>query len=179
MHERPKNNGEHPQLTPAELERLIWRVKSEGVMSDVDYVDIQPQDQPQPHFYILEIDPAVVQHYKNSQGVDLEEVRTVLLEYDDPRLLYSDGPILAAKVAITVESYIYNDVDPSVVYLKDVTYSLSIKPDAQWEVMESYYDATVDGYSPVNQELIISGEEKADDARILNSDDLSVLRLFI
>lgn len=163
-------------MSPAEIERLIYRAMTEGVMSNVD---AQPKDWPMPHFYVLELDPAIVQRHKRSHGIDLEEVKQALLEYDDPRLLYDDGPVLPAKISITVESYIYNDVDPSLVYTKDTVYSIAIEPDARWEVTEAYYDATADGFNLVNLDLVTGGEVSAYDRRHLNDEDLSVLRLFI
>ncbi len=180
MNERYRHGDVPPGLSAAEINLLIAKTRQGGRRSEADYPDVQATDQPTPCFYVLEVDPGVVQAHMDNQGRYSEDVTGVVMEYDDARLLYKDGPILPAKMIVSIESLIVDELAPGLAYRKLVTYMLYLHPDAQWEVMESYYDdkepdQRVASLAGGDQ----TGREVADGARKLNDDDVTILRLLI
>jgi hypothetical protein len=180
MNERYQGADIPAQLSLAEINLLVTRAMIDGERVEADDVDLHLHDQPVPYFYVLEIEPEIVQAHIDELGRYAEEVVKVVLEYNDPRILDGADTLLPAKLAVFVESVILDELAPRLSYLKDTTYTLYLQPDAQWEVMETYSDtvnATADTLDDVTQ--VQNTEEKVDSVRKLNNEDAALLRHLI
>lgn len=175
MNERPRNDREYLQLSPTETDELIMRAVIDGEMVDVDYADVQSLELSKPHAYIVEVDTENIQTHKDNQGIFAEEITKATLEYNDARLLRIGGPILPAKIAITVESQILSEINPMVLYEKDAIYTLMLDARSQWEVTESYSE----GERSLNADLAAGERALSNDPRPLLHEELSLLRLFL
>ncbi|HET8884313.1 MAG TPA: hypothetical protein VFM68_02480 [Candidatus Saccharimonadales bacterium] len=181
MNEQYSHENEPVNLSPLEVRSLANQAKLQGERYDVDYADEQAKDMPQPYRYVLELDPAPLQAYKESlPNANLEVINKVIINYNEPYVINTGEAPLESTVSVSITSTISNDIDVAMSVQKVVDYDLPFNQETDSVVTESYFneDGKHFGYME-GQDIELTLQQWADDRRPLNDDDLQLLRVIV
>lgn len=175
MHERYESSEPSPRLSELEVRSLANRALLSGEIHDVDFPGEQRGDRPQPHRFVLQLDPAPLQAYiqQRSSG-DLETISYVEIEYDEAYHIEPDELPLESDVRVTVISRIESGFDATLTVDKETIYRLPIDPSSDSIVSESYYDER--GRIGHTNDLRENLRQMQDEERLLTLEDVALLR---
>ncbi|MDB5186718.1 MAG: hypothetical protein JWM07_190 [Candidatus Saccharibacteria bacterium] len=178
MNERYDDRNNNPCLFEYEIKALAnIALTTPGEIIDANHTDIQDPNQPQPHFFRLELKPENIDSTWRLQSYDPEIITNIVIEYNEAMMIIDDDEPMEPWVTVSVATQLYDSASDNIIDRR-LRYRLSLIEGGICNVTEERSDenkrANIDVDTVEDALLILASEP-----RPLNEDDLKFLRYLI